>query len=78
MRRVISIVLLFSPAVCWGQETPPESMAPVWRAGANENTVFQVSHDVKVEGKALPAGTYGLHMIPGPKKFTIILKTFTV
>lgn len=35
-----------------------------WRAGANENTVFAVSHDVQVEGKPLPAGRYGLHMIP--------------
>jgi len=33
-----------------------------WRAGANENTTIQFSHDVKIEGKALKAGTYGLHM----------------
>ena len=36
-----------------------------WRAGANMNTTFAVDHDVKVEGQALPAGKYGLHMIPG-------------
>jgi tetratricopeptide (TPR) repeat protein len=35
-----------------------------WRAGANENTVFYVSHDVKIEGKDLPAGHYGFHIIP--------------
>jgi hypothetical protein len=35
-----------------------------WRAGANENTVFTVSHDVLVEGKPLPAGSYGFHIIP--------------
>jgi tetratricopeptide (TPR) repeat protein len=34
-----------------------------WRAGANENTVFTVSHDVKIQGQTLPAGSYGLHMI---------------
>lgn len=34
-----------------------------WRAGANENTVFTVSHDVKIQGQPLPAGSYGLHMI---------------
>lgn len=34
-----------------------------WRAGANENTVFTVSGDVKIEGQPLPAGSYGLHMI---------------
>jgi DUF2911 family protein len=35
-----------------------------WRAGANYNTIFTTSHDVTVQGQALPAGTYGLHMIP--------------
>jgi len=33
-----------------------------WRAGANENTIITFSDDVKIEGKALAAGTYGLHM----------------
>ncbi len=35
-----------------------------WRAGANENTTVTFSTDVMVEGEMLPAGTYGLHMIP--------------
>ena len=35
-----------------------------WRAGANENTVFTVSHDVKINGQPLKAGSYGLHLIP--------------
>jgi Protein of unknown function (DUF2911) len=43
-----------------------------WRAGANENTVFAVSHDVMVEGKTLPAGRYGLHMIPGKDEWTVV------
>jgi hypothetical protein len=43
-----------------------------WRAGANENTTFTVTHDVKVQGQRLPAGTYGLHMIPGQDEWTII------
>lgn len=43
-----------------------------WRAGANENTVFRVSHDVKVEGQLLPAGSYGLFIIPGQDEWTII------
>ena len=43
-----------------------------WRAGANENTVFTVSHDVMVEGKPLPAGKYGLHMIADPNEWTVI------
>jgi hypothetical protein len=43
-----------------------------WRAGANENTVFRVSHDVKVEGQPLSAGSYGLFMIPGQEEWTVI------
>jgi hypothetical protein len=43
-----------------------------WRAGANENTVFTVSHDVMVEGKNLAAGSYGLHMAPQQNEWTII------
>ena len=34
-----------------------------WRAGANENTVIKFSDDVNVEGQALAAGKYGLHMV---------------
>jgi hypothetical protein len=39
----------------------PAHAAP-WRVGANETTTFTVSHDVKVEGKDLKAGTYGLFL----------------
>lgn len=38
------------------------SKATPWRAGANENTTITFSHDVKVEGKDLKAGTYGLFL----------------
>src|SRR6185503_10236659 len=43
-----------------------------WRAGANQNTVFSVSHDVLVEGQPLKAGNYGLFMIAGQTDWTII------
>ena len=33
-----------------------------WRAGANENTIVIFSEDVKIEGKELKAGKYGLYM----------------
>ncbi len=36
--------------------------AAPWRAGANENTVIKFSHDVKIEGKDLKAGSYGLSL----------------
>lgn len=53
----------------WGGLVPYDE---VWRAGANENTTISFSTDVKIEGKSLPAGTYGLHMIPRTDKWTII------
>ncbi len=44
-----------------------------WRAGANENTTITFTDDVKIEGKDLPAGTYGLHMaIYEDDKVTVI------
>ncbi len=43
-----------------------------WRAGANENTTISFEHDVKVEGKNLKAGTYGLHMAVWPDSVTLI------
>lgn len=36
------------------------SKAAPWRAGANENTTIRFSHAVKLQGKDIPAGTYGL------------------
>ncbi len=43
-----------------------------WRAGAQTNTVFTISHDVKIEGKNLPAGKYGLFMVAEKEEWTII------
>ncbi len=49
-----------------------------WRAGANENTVISFSTDVKIEGKELAAGSYGLHMIPEESgKVTVIFSNNT-
>jgi hypothetical protein len=65
----------------WG-ELVPYGMAPgnkysndkpyPWRAGANENTTIEFNKDIKIEGHALPAGKYGIHMIPSEKDWTII------
>jgi len=38
------------------------SKAAPWRAGANENTTINFSHDVKINGKDLKAGTYGVFL----------------
>ncbi len=53
----------------WGSLVP---YGQVWRAGANENTTIDFSDPVTVEGKSLPAGTYGLHMLPGESEWTVI------
>jgi tetratricopeptide (TPR) repeat protein len=54
----------------WGALVPYDK---VWRAGANENTVVTFSSDVMVGGQKVPAGSYGLHMIPTQKDWTVIL-----
>jgi len=44
-----------------------------WRAGANENTTITFEHDVKVEGQAVKAGTYGVFMVVWPDSVMLIL-----
>src|SRR5688500_13590271 len=53
----------------WGTLVP---YGQVWRAGANENTTVSFSTPVVVNGTSLPAGTYGLHMIPTAGDWTVI------
>lgn len=58
-----------SPAVkgrtIWGSLVPYDK---VWRAGANEATAVTFDQPVTVEGKALPAGTYALFVVPMEKQ----------
>jgi hypothetical protein len=42
----------------------------VWRAGANEPTLFTFSDEVTIEGKKLPAGTYRFVVFPGKTQWT--------
>jgi hypothetical protein len=65
----------------WG-DLVPYGMAPgnkysenkpyPWRAGANEITTIEFNKNVLIEGKPLPAGKYGIHMIPSEKDWIII------
>jgi hypothetical protein len=48
------------------------SFAAPWRAGANENTTMSFSHPVKIEGRDLPAGTYGFFIALGETESTLI------
>ncbi|GAB3955410.1 hypothetical protein GCM10028805_43000 [Spirosoma harenae] len=59
---------------------PAGTLAPygkVWRAGANEATIFETDKDIKVEGKNLPAGKYSLFAIPGEKDWKFIFNSQT-
>ena len=58
----------------WGKLVP---YGQVWRAGANENTTIEFTDAVKIEGKDLAAGTYGLHMLPGENEWTVIFSKAT-
>jgi tetratricopeptide (TPR) repeat protein len=57
------------------ERKPGEPIVPynhVWRAGANEATIFQTTDDVLINGQPLKAGTYSLAAIPGKEVWTII------
>ena len=51
----------FIPYGFYDEGFGPSRSTP-WRAGANESTTITISHDVKVEGKDLKAGTYALFL----------------
>lgn len=53
----------------WGELVP---FGQVWRIGANEATVFEVTNDVMVNGQKLPKGKYSLHTIPAENEWTVI------
>jgi hypothetical protein len=58
----------------WGSLVPYNK---IWRAGANEATIFTTDKDIMVEGKKLPAGKYSLFMTPGEKEWTVIFNSQT-
>lgn len=52
-----------------------ETLVPegkVWRTGANEATVIEFTKDLKIQGKTIPKGRYGLFTIPGKENWTVI------
>jgi hypothetical protein len=56
----------------WGGLLPYDS---VWRAGANEPTLFTFSDEVTIEGKKLAAGTYRFVTFPGKDKWTVVFNS---
>jgi hypothetical protein len=60
------------------ERKPGEPIVPynhVWRAGANEATLFQVTDDVLINGQPLKAGSYSLHTVPGKDEWTVIFNS---
>jgi Protein of unknown function (DUF2911) len=44
----------------------------MWRTGANDATMFEVTDDVLINGQKLAAGSYSLHTIPTKDEWTIV------
>ncbi|MCW3077733.1 MAG: hypothetical protein JWO32_2342 [Bacteroidetes bacterium] len=69
----------------WGQVVPVgfvnqgfgNGKLTPWRAGANESTVIEFGTDVKIEGKPLPKGKYGLFIAYDPLESTVIFSKRT-
>ncbi|WP_121462038.1 DUF2911 domain-containing protein [Chryseobacterium defluvii] len=45
----------------------------VWRAGANSSTKVTFGQSISFGGKIVPAGTYGLFIVPTEKEWKVIL-----
>jgi tetratricopeptide (TPR) repeat protein len=56
--------------VVYGELVP---FGKMWRTGANAATKITFGEEVKVEGKAVPAGTYALYSIPNKDSWEITL-----
>ena len=54
----------------WGELVPLDN---IWRAGANEATTIEFSHDVTIGETLVPAGKYSLFILPTQKDATFII-----
>lgn len=54
-----------------GKEVEP-MLNKIWRAGANDATVFETSKDIKINGNMLPAGKYSLFLLQKENGATVI------
>ena len=55
--------------VIFGDVVPYGKM---WRTGANASTKITIGEDTKIEGNAIPAGTYAIYTIPGAETWEIM------
>lgn len=47
----------------WNVQAFGAANSAPWRSGANENTVLTLAHEAKIQGKSVPAGSYGLFFV---------------
>ena len=60
----------------WGELVPYNGGKPrPWVAGANGSTIITFAEDVKVNGEALEAGSYGFFIIPEEDSWTLIFSS---
>ena len=70
-----AITINYSQPAVKGREIGKD-IAPygkVWRTGANETTTLDITQNVEINGQFLPAGKYGIHTIPGEKKWKLMI-----
>ena len=75
-----NVTIKYSSPAVKGRKIYGTDLVPygkVWRAGANEATIFETDKDLTVEGKKLPAGKYSLYAIADEKEWQIILNSQT-
>ena len=49
----------------------------IWRTGADEQTTLKTDRPLKLGALTVPAGTYGLHSIPGTSEWQLIVSKRT-
>jgi hypothetical protein len=59
------------------QEAQMMPHGQVWRVGADEQTTLTVDKDLRVGTLLVPAGTYGLHAVPGASAWQLIVSKRT-
>lgn len=55
---------------------PESALMPhgqVWRAGADEQTTIKTDKPLRIGTLVVPPGTYGIHTIPGPSQWQLIV-----
>ena len=71
----VNITINYSQPAVRGRKIMGELVpyGKVWRTGANATTSIEFSDAVKIDGKTVAKGKYGLYTIPGKDEWTIML-----